>query len=97
MSFVQFVKHEPVAGPTATFEESEGFLDRFRSVKTMRGKYIKLCEKLKEPVPENVDNMSKKDIMAAIKLLKNKYKKKRTTGGPGMGSDILKMFASIML
>ena len=96
MSFVQFVKHEPVAEPTATFEESEGFLDRFRSAKTMRAKYTKLCNKLSEPVPDNVENMSKKEIMAAIKLLKNKYKKK-STGGMGYGSlDFLQIFSQIM-
>jgi hypothetical protein len=93
MSFVQFVKSKPVAEPIATLEESEGFLDRFRSVNTMRAKYIKLCTKLSEPVPEKVDNMSKKEILAAIKLLKAKYStKKKGIGGP-KGEDIWKIFA----
>lgn len=98
MSFAQFVKTPAPAAPTANFEESEGFLDRFRSVKTMRAKYVKLCTKLSEPVPNEVDNMSKKEILAAIKKLKAKYKKKSTGGGMGLGSvDFLKIFASIMI
>jgi len=98
MSFAQFVKTPaPTAAPTAKFEESEGFLDRFRSVKTMRAKYVKLCTKLSEPVPNEVDKMSKKEILAAIKLLKAKYKKKGTGGLGGLGGvDFLKLFSTIM-
>ena len=57
------------------FEESEGFMDRFRSTDTMRKKFKILCEKLKEPVPTNIDQMTKKEIIAAIKVLKGKHSK----------------------
>jgi hypothetical protein len=57
------------------FEESEGFMDRFRSADTMRKRFQKLCEKLKEPVPTNIDKMTKKEIIAAIKVLKGKHPK----------------------
>lgn len=94
MSFAQFVKTPaPTAAPTAKFEESEGFLDRFRSVKTMRAKYVKLCTKLSEPVPNEVDKMSKKEILAAIKLLKAKYSTKKKGYGGLKGEDIWKIFA----
>jgi hypothetical protein len=93
MSFVQFVKHEAVAESSPKFEKSEGFLDRFRSEKTMRAKYRKLCNTLSEPLPVNIDHMSKKEILAAIKILKAKYSnKKKGTGGLG-GDDIWNMFA----
>ena len=71
------------------FEESEGFLDRFRSVGTMRKKFKKLCEKLNEPVPGNLDKMSKKEIVAAIKALKAKHPK--TSGS----SDLWKVFGDL--
>lgn len=71
------------------FEESEGFLDRFRSAGTMRKKFKKLCEKLKEPVPDNIDKMTKKDIVAAIKALKAKHPK--TSGS----SDLWKVFGDL--
>lgn len=84
--FAQFV-HKPE--PAQNFEQSEGFLDRFRSVKTLREKFKKLCGKLNEPIPANIDKMSKNEIMVAIKKLKSKYPK--TKGG----SDLWKMFSDL--
>jgi len=55
----------------------------------MRKKFKKLCEKLKEPVPANIDTMSKKDIVAAIKALKAKHPK--TSGS----SDLWKVFGDL--
>jgi len=83
--FVQFVKSEPARD----FEETEGFFDRFRSAKALRDKFKKLCEKLKEPVPANIDKMTKKEISTAIKKLKAKYPK--TKGG----SDLWKTFSDL--
>ena len=83
--FAQFVKPEPARD----FEETEGFLDRFRSLNTLRDKFKKLCTKLKEPIPANIDKMTKKEILAAIKKLKAKYPK--TKGG----SDLWKMFSDL--
>ena len=71
------------------FEQSEGFLDNFRSKGTMRKKYKKLCETLNEKVPDNIDQMTKKDILAAIKALKAKHPK--TSGS----SDMWKFFADV--
>lgn len=83
--FAQFVKPEP----ERDLEETEGFLDRFRSAKTLRDKFKNLCVKLKEPVPANIDKMTKKEILAAIKKLKAKYPK--TKGG----NDLWKVFSDL--
>lgn len=83
--FAQFVKEKRDGD---NFEETEGFLDRFRSVDTLRAKFKNLCAKLKEPVPANLDKMTKKEILAAIKKLKSKYPKIK-------GSDIWKVFSDL--
>lgn len=77
------------------FEESEGFLDMFSSVASLRKTYKKLCEKLKMKVPENIEEMTKKEITAAIKSLKEKLKGKLPTSGDiwkGLG-DLSTLFA----
>jgi hypothetical protein len=74
------------------FEESEGFLDRFRGVKTLRKKFIELCKKLKVKPPANVDTMKKKEILAELKKLKKKYAKSGTSGS---SSDIWKSLSDL--
>ena len=76
------------------FEESEGFLDRFRGVLYNLRKIFKaLCKKLNviKKYP-NIDTMEKKEILAEIKELKKKHAKSGTSGS---SSDIWQIFSDL--
>tara|TARA_B100001063_G_C16356992_1_gene354135 strand:- start:178 stop:528 length:351 start_codon:yes stop_codon:yes gene_type:complete len=66
----------PHGSPDAnTLQEAEGFMDRFKSAKTLRAKLKALYVKLGQTPPDGLESMHKKELRAALTALKKKTKR----------------------